>query len=131
MPEHSPPLTDLSKPATPQADSAYGMADMAVFAPLGGKLPPGCGVLVAAGPEQAVQSLQSLHFSSDDRTRLRLFGAFSCEFVDWLREVRFTGDIDPMPEALRALELGHVSVTLSERTRCPAAEPDRTPGHEC
>jgi nicotinate phosphoribosyltransferase len=62
------------------------------------KLPQNRGFLVAAGLEQAVQYLQSAHFTPDELDWLRQTGRFSNEFIHHLADWRFAGDVDAMPE---------------------------------
>ncbi len=53
---------------------------------------------VAAGLEQAVGYIQNLHFSEEDLDYLRSLGIFDEAFLDYLRDFRFTGDINAVPE---------------------------------
>ena len=48
---------------------------------------------VAAGMEQVVEYLENLHFSEEDITYLRSLGCFSEEYLAYLKELRFTGDV--------------------------------------
>ncbi len=48
---------------------------------------------VAAGMEQVVDFLENLHFSDDDIHYLRSLGIFSEEFLSYLKDLRFTGDV--------------------------------------
>ncbi len=56
------------------------------------------GYAVAAGLEQIVDYVQKLHFEEDDIAYLRSRGIFSEDFLDYLRNFRFTGDIWAVPE---------------------------------
>ena len=53
---------------------------------------------VAAGLEQAVQYLRSLHFTEEDIAYLRSLDLFDEPFFDYLRAFRFTGDVYAVPE---------------------------------
>ena len=53
---------------------------------------------IAAGLEQAVEYIENLHFSADDIKYLRSTKAFSNEFLAWLKDFKFTGDIRAVPE---------------------------------
>lgn len=61
-------------------------------------VPDNGGFAIAAGLEQVVEYIQSLHFSGQDIDYLRGKGIFSPEFLEYLREFRFTGDIYAVPE---------------------------------
>ena len=56
------------------------------------------GFAIAAGLEQAVRYIQQLHFDEEDLDYLRSRGMFSEEFLNRLRNFRFTGDIWAVPE---------------------------------
>ena len=53
---------------------------------------------IAAGLEQAIEYIENLHFSADDIKYLRSTKAFSNEFLAWLKDFKFTGDIRAVPE---------------------------------
>ena len=61
-------------------------------------VPDGGGFAIAAGLEQVIQYIQSLHFDEQDMEYLRGKGCFSPEFLDYLKNFRFTGDIWAVPE---------------------------------
>src|SRR6266700_5055664 len=64
-------------------------------------LPPHRNYLVAAGLEQALDFLGSVHFSSEDISYLRslpLFGHVDGGFFEFLARFRFTGDVWALPE---------------------------------
>ena len=60
--------------------------------------PDGGGFAIAAGLEQIVQYIQDLHFAPEDIEYLRKRGIFSEEFLNYLANFRFTGDIWAVPE---------------------------------
>ena len=62
------------------------------------RCPDGGGFCIAAGLEQAVQYIQDLHFSEEDIAYLRSREMFSEEFLEYLRNFKFTGDIWAIPE---------------------------------
>ena len=62
------------------------------------RCPDGGGFCIAAGLEQVVQYIQELHFSEEDIAYLRGREMFSEEFLEYLRNFKFTGDIWAMPE---------------------------------
>ena len=61
-------------------------------------VPDNGGFAIAAGLEQAVRYIQQLHFAEDDIAYLRGRGIFSEDFLSYLRDFRFTGDIWAVPE---------------------------------
>ena len=62
------------------------------------RCPDGGGFAIAAGLEQIVQYIQDLHFSDEDIQYLRERNIFSEEFLDYLKNFKFTGDIWAVPE---------------------------------
>ena len=61
-------------------------------------VPDNGGFAIAAGLEQAVRYIRQLHFDEDDIAYLRRRGIFSEDFLSYLRDFRFTGDIWAVPE---------------------------------
>ena len=61
-------------------------------------VPDNGGFAIAAGLEQVIDYIQDLHFSEEDLAYLRSRGLFSEEFLTYLRDFRFTGDIWAVPE---------------------------------
>jgi nicotinate phosphoribosyltransferase len=97
-PDRSPLLTDLYQLTMLQAYFDGGMHAPAVFELFVRKLPERRNFLVAAGLEQALQYLTNLAFSRQDLADLRATNLFGDPFLDWLGELRFTGDVDALPE---------------------------------
>ena len=62
------------------------------------RCPDGGGFCIAAGLEQVVQYIQELHFSQEDIQYLRGRNLFSEEFLEYLANFKFTGDIWAVPE---------------------------------
>ncbi len=56
------------------------------------------GYAIMAGLEQIVDYVQTLHFDEEDIAYLRGRGIFREEFLEYLRNFRFTGDIWAIPE---------------------------------
>ena len=56
-------------------------------------VPDGGGFAIAAGLEQVIRYIQDLHFDDEDIAYLRGKGCFAPEFLDYLRNFQFTGDI--------------------------------------
>ena len=61
-------------------------------------VPDGGGFAIAAGLEQVIRYIQDLHFDDEDIAYLRGKGCFAPEFLDYLRNFQFTGDIWAVPE---------------------------------
>jgi nicotinate phosphoribosyltransferase len=98
-------LTDLYELTMGAGYQSAGVADSeAVFALSFRTLPFGGGYAVAAGLDDALAILENLHFDTADIDYLRgLNGAagkplFGAEFIDRLAELRFTCDVDAIPE---------------------------------
>jgi len=94
----TPLLTDLYQLNMIQAYLDHGETKTAVFEFFVRKLPPRRGFLVAAGLEQALDFLESLHFSAEDIDWLDRTGRFGKELLGHLADFRFTGDVHAMPE---------------------------------
>lgn len=62
------------------------------------RCPDGGGFAIAAGLEQVIDYIQNLHFSENDIAYLRNRNLFSEEFLEYLKNFRFTGDIWAIPE---------------------------------
>lgn len=60
--------------------------------------PDGGGFAIAAGLEQIIRYIQNLHFEPEDIEYLRGRKMFSEEFLAYLADFRFTGDIWAIPE---------------------------------
>ncbi|WP_295459024.1 nicotinate phosphoribosyltransferase [uncultured Thiodictyon sp.] len=91
-------LTDLYQLTMLQAYFDQGQTDTAVFEFYVRSLPPGRQFLVAAGLEQSLDYLEQLRFSTLELDWLASCGRFHQDFVDSLAELRFTGDVQAMPE---------------------------------
>ncbi len=62
------------------------------------KNPDEGGYAIAAGLEQVIEYVKDLHFSEEDIDYLRGRGCFAEEFLEYLKNFRFTGDIWAVPE---------------------------------
>ena len=77
----------------------YGYADrITYFDVFFRNVPDNGGFAIAAGLEQVVTYIQSLHFSNEDIDYLRGRNLFCEEFLEYLAGFRFTGDIYAVPE---------------------------------
>ncbi|MDO4812980.1 MAG: nicotinate phosphoribosyltransferase [Eubacteriales bacterium] len=61
-------------------------------------VPDGGGFAIAAGLEQLIDYIEDLHFDEQDIEYLRSKGIFCEEFLDYLKNFKFTGDIYAVPE---------------------------------
>ncbi|MFQ5953931.1 MAG: nicotinate phosphoribosyltransferase [Kiloniellales bacterium] len=91
-------LTDLYQLNMIQAYLDAGMTETAVFEFFVRKLPEARGFLVAAGLEQALDFLETARFTEDELAWLESSGRFRSDMLDYLAGLRFTGDVDAMPE---------------------------------
>ena len=55
------------------------------------------GFAICAGLDQLIDYIQNLHFDEEDIAYLRGKNLFSEEFLDYLRNFKFTGDIWAIP----------------------------------
>ena len=62
------------------------------------RCPDGGGFAIAAGLEQIVRYIQELHFDAEDIAYLRERKCFSEDFLNYLANFKFTGDIWAVPE---------------------------------
>lgn len=60
--------------------------------------PDGGGYAIAAGLEQIINYINNLHFTEQDIEFLRSKGIFDEEFLDYLRNFKFEGDVWAVPE---------------------------------
>ena len=97
-PATSPLLTDLYQLNMLQAYLDHGQTDTAVFEFFVRRLPARRGFLMAAGLEQALDFLEGLQFSNDEIDWLRRSKRFGDGFIDYIARLRFTGDVDAIPE---------------------------------
>ena len=91
-------LTDLYEITMAASYWREGMTGLATFSLFVRGLPPGRGYLVAAGLEDALTALQSLHFSPAARHYLGSLGRFDTAFLEALAGIGFTGSVRAVPE---------------------------------
>jgi len=60
--------------------------------------PNGNGYSISAGLEQVIELIDNLHFDDEDIEYLRSTGLFKEEFLHYLRDFTFTGDVYAIPE---------------------------------
>ncbi|MGR9117042.1 MAG: nicotinate phosphoribosyltransferase [Gammaproteobacteria bacterium] len=91
-------LTDLYQLTMLQGYFSQSMEKTAVFEFFVRKLPNNRNFLVAAGLAQVLDYLQQLKFTAEEIEWLAGTRLFSQQFLEWLRDLRFTGDVHAMPE---------------------------------
>lgn len=62
------------------------------------KVPDNGGFAIAAGLEQVIEYIKELHFDDEDIEYLRSKGIFDEEFLAYLKDFKFSGDIYAVPE---------------------------------
>ena len=91
-------LTDFYELTMAQSYFAEGMDGAATFSLYVREYPPNRGYLVAAGVDNALDCLAALSFNDASVDYLRDTGVFTEEFLAYLRDFRFTGNVRAMPE---------------------------------
>jgi nicotinate phosphoribosyltransferase len=91
-------LTDLYQLTMLQAYYDRGMEEVAVFEFFVRRLPERRSFLMAAGLEQVLAFLEGARFAADEVEWLASTGRFNERMLARLREWRFTGDVEAMPE---------------------------------
>ena len=141
-------LTDLYQLTMLQAYFDEGLQETAVFELFVRALPAQRNFLLLAGIEQALDFLQQLRFDPAELDWLRASGRFRTDFLDWLGELRFSGEVHAMREGTvffanepvlrveapiaqaqlvesRLLNLVHyATLVASKAARCKLAAPD-------
>lgn len=74
------------------------MHEEATFSLFIRKYPPQRGYFVAAGLAEVLSYLETLHFTAKDLAFLSSTGLFQKRFLDFLKDLRFTGEIQGLPE---------------------------------
>lgn len=91
-------LTDLYQLNMLQAYLDRGQTETAVFEMFFRRLPARRGFLLAAGLESALGFLETLRFGAAELDWLASSGRFRRDLLDYLAALRFTGDVDAVPE---------------------------------
>lgn len=141
-------LTDLCQLTLLQACQDEGLEGHAVFELFVRTLPAQRNFLLLAGIEPALDFLEGLRFDPAELDWLHTTGRFRSDFLDWLRELRFSGEVHAMREGTvffanepvlrveapiaqaqwvesRLLNLVHyATLVASKAARCRLAAPD-------
>ncbi len=91
-------LTDLYQLALVRSFREEGMDGEAVFTLAARRLPPGRNYLLACGQELAMEVMATLRFDDEALAHLAGFQVFPDEFLSWLADFRFSGDVFGVPE---------------------------------
>jgi nicotinate phosphoribosyltransferase len=91
-------LTDSYQLSMMQAYVENGMTQNAIFELFVRQLPKNRNFLIAAGLEQAIQFLESVHFTPEEIEWMQGTKLYRPSFLEYLRYFRFTGDVDAIDE---------------------------------
>lgn len=91
-------LTDLYELTMAQAYHKVGMNDVAVFELFFRSMPPNRNFLVACGLDDVLEYLEGYRFDEADVNYLASLAQFTPDFLEWLAELRFIGDVYAVPE---------------------------------
>jgi nicotinate phosphoribosyltransferase len=101
FPPHSACITDLYELTMAAAYYETGFSPVSSFELFVRSLPPQRAFLIAAGLEQALDYLQNLRFQEDEieyLRRLPVFANIQPSFFEYLKDLRFEGDVWAVPE---------------------------------
>ncbi len=117
-------FTDLYELTMAQAYLREGMQQPAVFELFFRKLPDCRNFVVAAGLENVLEMLEGLRFTAEDLDYLRKQAQFGADFLDYLKDFRFTGDVyapaegtvvfphEPLVQVVAPLPMAQIIETL-------------------
>lgn len=91
-------LTDLYELTMMQGYFKNGTNETVVFDAFYRTNPSGSGYAIAAGLEQVIEYVNNLHFEKEDIEYLRSLQLFDEDFLEYLSNFKFTGDIYAIPE---------------------------------
>ncbi len=94
----SPLFTDLYQFTMMQGYFDQQMEQTAIFEFFVRKLPDQRNFLIAAGLQQVIEYLENLSFSDEDINYLRTTGFFHDQFLAYLKDVTFVGNVHGVPE---------------------------------
>ncbi len=142
-------LTDLYQLTMLQVYVEQHMEELAVFEFFVRRLPTNRNFMVAAGLEQVLEFLTDLHVTPQELRWLDQSGRFNRGLLEYLAQLRFTGDVHAMPEGTllfpnepvlritaplpqaqfvesRVINLLHFQTLIaSKAARCVLAAPDK------
>ena len=91
-------LTDLYELTMMQGYFKSGNTERVVFDAFYRTNPSGNAFAIAAGLDQVIDYINGLHFGPEEIDYLRSTGMFEEDFLDYLKDFHFTGDIYAIPE---------------------------------
>ncbi|HKV56156.1 MAG TPA: nicotinate phosphoribosyltransferase [Candidatus Binataceae bacterium] len=97
-PDELPLLSDLYELTMAASYFAIGYNERASFTLSVRRLPPRRGFLVAAGVERILEALEEFHFGQAALDALDALKIFSPDFLQFLSNLRFTGEVMAVPE---------------------------------
>ena len=115
-------FTDLYQLTMAQSYYQSGQRGHATFSLFFRNFPPNRAYYVFCGLESAMEYLESLAFRDDDIAALRGLGLFDSDFLDYLRELRFNGDVRAMREGEIFFENEPVMEVSGEIIECQLVE---------
>ena len=81
-----------------QAYWSEGLVEEATFEVFFREMPAERNYMVAAGLDDVLRAAETLHFTSGELAYLSKLGCFNPSFLDYLADIRFTGEIWSVPE---------------------------------
>ena len=115
-------FTDLYQLTMAQSYYQSGQRGRATFSLFFRNFPPNRAYYVFCGLESAVEYLERLAFSESDVDRLRTLGIFDSGFLEYLRGLRFGGDVRAMREGEVFFENEPVMEVSGDIIECQLAE---------
>ncbi len=91
-------MTDLYEMTMMQGYFKTQNTERVVFDAFYRKNPDEGGYAIAAGLDQVIDYIENLHFDEDDITYLRSLKIFDEDFLEYLANFRFSGDVYAIPE---------------------------------
>ena len=91
-------LTDLYELTMMQGYIESQSSEVVVFDAFYRNNPSGNGYAIVAGLDQVIDYIKNLRFSPEDISYLRSLGIFHEDFLDYLKNFKFEGDIYAIPE---------------------------------
>lgn len=91
-------LTDFYEITMMQGYFKNNSNDTVIFDTFYRSNPSGNGYAICAGLDQVIDYIKELHFSGEDIEYLRSLNIFDNDFLSYLKDFKFTGDIYAVPE---------------------------------
>lgn len=91
-------LTDLYELTMMQGYFKSGQKNLAVFDMFYRNNPSGSAYSITCGLTQVIEYINNLKFTSEDISYLKSLGIFDRDFLEYLQNYKFTGDIYAIPE---------------------------------